>query len=139
MTISVATAILYLDDKFLIQLRDDIPNIFYPAHWGLFGGHIEENETPEEALRRELIEEIGYSVEDLAYFSKGEDQGRIRYTFSAPLIIPLDEIILNEGWDYSLVSFKEIKDGQHYSWKAGGKFPFVPHIRDVLLDFIDKN
>ena len=37
-----------------MQLRDQKPNIFYPGHWGLFGGAIEENEDPTVALKREL-------------------------------------------------------------------------------------
>jgi 8-oxo-dGTP diphosphatase len=32
---------------------------FYPGVWDLIGGHVEAGETPEEALARELQEEIG--------------------------------------------------------------------------------
>jgi 8-oxo-dGTP diphosphatase len=32
---------------------------FYPGEWDLIGGHVEAGETPEEALTRELREEIG--------------------------------------------------------------------------------
>lgn len=41
-----------------MQLRDDRPGIWYPGHWGLFGGTIEVGERPEAALRRELAEEL---------------------------------------------------------------------------------
>lgn len=30
----VALAILHQDGKFLMQLRDDNPDILYPGHWG---------------------------------------------------------------------------------------------------------
>ena len=43
--IHVAIAILYQDNKFLMQLRDNIPTIAYPGYWGLFGGHLEAGET----------------------------------------------------------------------------------------------
>ncbi len=46
----VAMAILYREGKFLMQLRDDIPGILYPGLWGLFGGHLELDETPEVGL-----------------------------------------------------------------------------------------
>jgi hypothetical protein len=41
----VAIAILYRQDQFLLQLRDNIPNIAYPGHWGFFGGHLDPGTT----------------------------------------------------------------------------------------------
>ena len=35
--------------------------------WLPFGGHIEENETPDDALRREAKEELGIEIEFLQY------------------------------------------------------------------------
>jgi 8-oxo-dGTP pyrophosphatase MutT (NUDIX family) len=55
-----AVALLVLEDgRYLMQQRDQKPGIFYPGHWGLFGGGIEPGETAEGALRRELHEELG--------------------------------------------------------------------------------
>jgi 8-oxo-dGTP pyrophosphatase MutT (NUDIX family) len=72
--IHVAIAILHQQNKFLLQLRDDIPGIIYPGHWGLFGGHIEPGETPDVAVKRELLEEIGYSPPILSKFDCYSDQ-----------------------------------------------------------------
>src|SRR5215213_9108905 len=41
----------------LLQLRDEIAPT-YPHHWGLFGGHMEEGESPDRAVWRELQEEL---------------------------------------------------------------------------------
>ena len=44
--------------EFLLQLRDDLPQIWYPGYWGCFGGAVDPGEKPMEALRRELWEEL---------------------------------------------------------------------------------
>ena len=42
--------------------------------WGLIfvGGKIEDGETPEQAIRRECLEEIGYALKDLSFYKKTE-------------------------------------------------------------------
>lgn len=66
-----ACALILLDDnRYLMQLRDDKPGIFYPDHWGLFGGAMEAGEDGETALRRELKEELGYDTDSLNYFTR---------------------------------------------------------------------
>jgi len=52
------------DGEILLQLRDDKPDLEYPNCWGTFGGQVEEGETPQEALRREIKEELDYNVEN---------------------------------------------------------------------------
>lgn len=56
---NAAAAILLTDDgRYLLQRRDDIPQIWYPGHWGLFGGSVDPGESEIDALRRELREEL---------------------------------------------------------------------------------
>jgi 8-oxo-dGTP pyrophosphatase MutT (NUDIX family) len=60
-------AIICLDDgRYLLQLRDDKPWIFFPNHWGLFGGALDDHETPLGALQRELKEELDYDLDPTA-------------------------------------------------------------------------
>jgi 8-oxo-dGTP pyrophosphatase MutT (NUDIX family) len=67
---AVGALITTPDGRYLLQHRDDLPQIWYPNHWGLFGGGIEAGESPEDALRRELMEEIGFAPAELRYFTQ---------------------------------------------------------------------
>jgi 8-oxo-dGTP pyrophosphatase MutT (NUDIX family) len=55
-----AAAAILVDDagRYLLQHRDRLPHIFYPDHWGCFGGAVEPGESPPQALARELREEL---------------------------------------------------------------------------------
>jgi 8-oxo-dGTP diphosphatase len=64
----VADLILYdKDKKILLQHRDKDTKIL-PDHWDAFGGKIENGETPEQAMRREIQEELEYAVESPSHF-----------------------------------------------------------------------
>lgn len=62
-----ALAVICFDKKLLFFQRDNTPNIPNPGKWQFPGGHIEENETPEEGVRRELTEEVSFVPEKLEY------------------------------------------------------------------------
>ena len=53
-----ATAFIVKDKKVLLGKRS-AEREFYPDIWDAFGGHLKPGETCEEALRRELNEELG--------------------------------------------------------------------------------
>ena len=67
---AVAAIITLEDDRYLMHLRDDKPEIWYPNHWGCFGGAVDAGETPEQALRRELYEELELAVGQTTYFTR---------------------------------------------------------------------
>jgi 8-oxo-dGTP diphosphatase len=60
---TVAIILVNNRNEVLLQLRDNDPNISYPNSWTLPGGVVESNENPEEAARRELIEETGMDLQ----------------------------------------------------------------------------
>jgi len=44
----------------------------FPDHWDLIGGHVEEGETPEEGLIREVKEELDIYLQDYTFYKKYE-------------------------------------------------------------------
>jgi 8-oxo-dGTP diphosphatase len=134
--IEVAIAILYHQQGFLMQLRDNIPGIIAPGCWGLFGGHLEPGETPEVALVRELKEEIGYDIANYSKFDRYGDERVLRHVFAAPLSVDLQQLNLKEGWDFGLLTVADIERGSCYSSVAEEIRPLgVVHQR-IMLDFI---
>ncbi|CEJ47135.1 Mutator protein [Umezakia ovalisporum] len=134
--VHVAIAILYQEDKFLMQLRDNIPDILYPGYWGLFGGHLEVDETPDIAVKREIIEEIGYKLPEFFKFGCYQDEAAVRHVFHAPLLAELSQLNLNEGWDMKLLTPEDIRTGKCYSSIADEIRPLGPIHQRIMLDFI---
>lgn len=136
MTIEIAIAILPFEGKFLMQLRDNIPTIPSPGLWGLFGGHMETGETPEIAVKREILEEIGYQIQDLNKFGCYNDDRVTRHIFYAPLSVDLDKLVLTEGWDFGLITPVQIEAGFADSAIAGEQRPLVALHQQIMLDFM---
>ena len=66
------TGALVRDGKVLLVKR--APHMrFYPGVWDLFGGHIERDESPEDALRREAMEELGIEIESFHLLGTHQD------------------------------------------------------------------
>jgi 8-oxo-dGTP pyrophosphatase MutT (NUDIX family) len=64
LSVGSATAALITlpDGRYVLQHRDNIPGIWFPGYWCLFGGAVEPDEGPEAAMRRELKEEIEFEA-----------------------------------------------------------------------------
>ncbi|NJL80114.1 MAG: NUDIX domain-containing protein [Richelia sp. RM2_1_2] len=133
----VAIAILYRDNKFLMQLRDNIPTIVYPGYWAFFGGHIEPGETPEVAVRREVLEEINYTLPaKIDQFGCYKSETAVRHVFHAPLEVDLNQLVLAEGWDMGLLTPEDIRNGCCYSSVAKEVRPLGSVHQQILLDFM---
>ncbi|MEO0407271.1 MAG: NUDIX hydrolase [Cyanobacteria bacterium P01_A01_bin.135] len=144
--IEVAIALLLQGERFLLQLRDDVPGILYPGHWGFFGGHLDPGETPEEAVLRELREEIDYAPPYVQpylchwgngqQFTTARDRRVTRHVFVAPLKVPIGALDLGEGWDLGLLTADDIEAGACYSPIAERSCPIgAPH-QEILRAFM---
>jgi len=128
----IAQIILENDNgEFLLYLRDGKPGIPFPYHWDLIGGHVEEGETPEEALIREVKEEIDFDLKDYTFFKEylcleGDAYPNIKYIYSGRIALPIEEIPLLEGERLQFFTKEEIPDVK-----------FANILKRIMLDYIE--
>ena len=58
---SVAALLVTANGKYVLQRRDEKAAVDFPGFVGLFGGAVEDHESPEAALVRELEEELAFA------------------------------------------------------------------------------
>lgn len=115
---ATAAIIVLEDGRYVLQHRDPIPEIWFPDHWGMFGGATEPGETDEQGLRRELMEEISLDFPENAFrfFTRFDfdfsfcGRGKIRRIFFEIGPLPssiLDRIVLREGYAVDAFSARE--------------------------------
>lgn len=110
----VSIAIIYDPNSglVLLQHRERDAHVS-PNKWGLFGGHGEEKESPEQTLLRELKEEIGISFQkrDLKFLHDYSITPELRrYVFLVDSLSSDSEIILNEGQGFAWIPLEKVFD-----------------------------
>lgn len=70
--ICVVAMIQNQQDEYLLCKKPDNLGV-YPGQWALVGGGVEKGESLEEALKREVEEEVGIELNFFQPFSFGED------------------------------------------------------------------
>jgi 8-oxo-dGTP diphosphatase len=99
------------DGRLLLHHRDDKPGIAHPGCWAGFGGAVEEGESVEEALRREVLEETGLVIEEPRLLTEAVDVeggGRLVSLFYVRGSFKPEQIELHEGAGVGVHSLDEI-------------------------------
>ncbi|MFH1089922.1 MAG: NUDIX domain-containing protein [Candidatus Uhrbacteria bacterium] len=127
---NIAIIILYdQDKKILLQHRAENAKRL-PGYWGFFGGGIEAGETPEQAVRRETLEELNYSLKNPKLIMKQnfswQTENNEKYVFVEGYD-PNKKLTLGEGQNLGWFHLSEV---------AGLKI--VDHDLEVLKFIKDK-
>ena len=108
-----AGAIIFIKNKYLLQLRENKKNIYFPGFWGVFGGLLEKNEGFEKGLEREVKEETNLNVKASKMILSNNFRFldyKIRYRmYFECKVLDKNKINLNEGRDFKFYSFKELR------------------------------
>ena len=113
------------EGEILLQLRDDKPGLEYPNCWGTFGGQVEEGETPQEALIREIGEELDYDVESPELYHVYSFDGYDIYMFST-----IDKKTTLNDFDV-----REGQRAEFFSREAAAKIPCAFNCREIVEDY----
>lgn len=108
----------------LMVLRDDKPTIPCPNTWALLGGYVEPGETPEQAVVREIREEIGIDLPPPQLFREYRWPECTEFIYWQWLEIAPERVALTEGQRLS-----------YFPRDALAGLPFASHYGQVLEDF----
>ena len=125
-------AIILENDKgeFLLYLRDNKPDIPFPDYWDLIGGHVEEGETPEQALVREVKEELDIDLKEYTFYKKyvcltGDAYENTKYIYKGRINLPIEKVTLLEGVRPQYFTRAEIPDVK-----------FANILKSIVMDYI---
>ena len=106
------TSIIFVNDQkqILLFLRDDKPGLPYRNMWDIPGGHVEDGETPEQCIVREMKEEMDLTLNSFELFSVMEFDDRIEYTFWKKANFDIEKIKLHEGQQLKWFTESEAKN-----------------------------
>lgn len=90
-------------EVFLQKRSKDAPRL--PDYFGFFGGGIDGDETPEQALHREMQEELAYATEEVSFLGIYRDNSLHAFSHKAPQNFE-EQITVLEG-DYGKWFSKE--------------------------------
>jgi len=104
------TSILFINkvSEVLLFKRDDKEGIPFAGYWDVPGGHVENDETPEECIIREMNEEMDLEFEHPVLFNIYDMHDRIEYTFWKRVNFDISQINLNEGQCLRWFTYDEI-------------------------------
>ena len=113
---NVAHAIFTVNGNYVLQLRDENPNISEPGMWSLFGGEIEPLESAEEAIIRETQEELCITLQDyqplcnFEHFDMVTKQNIYFHIFESDISGLWDKCRLLEGQAVKYYCFDELEE-----------------------------
>jgi 8-oxo-dGTP diphosphatase len=101
--VCVAAILQNSQGQVLLHQRDEKPGLVFAGYWTMLGGKVEPGETPETAMHRELLEEIGVDVPVTLWklYERfiSDELTIVQHIFIGQIDYGLSEMVLTEGQD----------------------------------------
>ena len=128
-------AALFIENKLLVFLRDNKPDLRFPNMWDFPGGGREASETPFETLEREVKEEFGIQVmKDSIVWQKEYP------AMHDPALRAYFMVVKISQEQVGAITFGS--EGQKWELMETGEFlsrdDVVPHLKGRLKDYLDR-
>jgi len=95
--------------EILMLLRDDKPTIKWPNRGDFLGGVMEPEESPEQTIRRELMEELELELSDLKLLKVYNWPFGKDHVFHSKIDIDLSKVNLHEGQRVKYFPISELR------------------------------
>ncbi|OGI12063.1 hypothetical protein A3K64_01835 [Candidatus Micrarchaeota archaeon RBG_16_36_9] len=120
-----SNAMLIRNNKILIGKRPENKKT-YAGFWDVFGGHVEKDETPEEAMKREVKEELDIDIIEykLFYLMKNDIDPTSKEIYDHYFFIVTK-------WD-GVIRNLDVEALEWVAKKDLGKFKFSHGLKDIL-------
>ncbi|MBF9018114.1 MULTISPECIES: NUDIX domain-containing protein [unclassified Oceanispirochaeta] len=129
----VGAAIILYDpfdrEKILLDKRSKMKKSF-ASYWELPGGEIEDFETPEECIHREILEELGTDIMNLTYrtVDMSYDNGNrfINFIFEGNIDLEMIQSNSDEIEEYEMIKIKSLS-----------KYKTCHRVKEVLNSYLE--
>lgn len=118
--IKIVSAVVVADRKILLLQRDDSLGIRDPNCWQLPGGGVEDGEMPDDAIKRELQEEIGIIPDSLRFLTSPSAETQAYYAR------------LTDEEARNIKKGDEGKDLRFFSFDELSQIPLTQKLKDVI-------
>jgi|GEM_PF-611864 len=127
-TIIGCSVIIYDNDKKVLISKRSKTKSKFPLFWETVGGTLENEESPEECIRREVKEELNCSIDDLKLFKVyviNSDNRYVLIVYTGKLI---DEVEANG----------EIEQVKWVTRNEIDKYNFMGNCKEKIIDFYNE-